>query len=403
MNHVLPKEYTETLKVLQDRNPSVGVEEVARTVRGELGAEICELFREFDQEAIAAASLAQVHRAVTVCGKEVAVKLQYPGLEAQVSKDLIGMRFLAGLVGKIFPEYQYTWLFPDFEETIGLELDFIQEGTNAERVARMFRHRDDVFVPAIHWKYSSRRVLTMDYVHGVKISDRTGIEERGMDSAAVAKTVTHTFGDMMFCHGFVHCDPHPGNLMVRPDPACVSKAAGGGKVKGKGFGIFMTRERSVPHQVALLDHGMYRRLDSGFRLTYSALWKALISKDDVLGKQCTAELGVDPEMYDALSLILTWRPATSTARVGQRITEEERLALKAKYKAILTPDNLNAFLERLPRDMLFVMRTSDLERALILILEEPRVSVSSLSLRALFAGCTFPTRKMPSPILPRLR
>ncbi|CAM9109096.1 unnamed protein product [Pylaiella littoralis] len=367
MNHVLPKEFTETLKVLQDRNPSVGVSEVARTVRAELGAEISELFREFDDDAIAAASLAQVvHRAVTIAGDEVAVKLQYPGLESQVQKDLLGMRFLAGLLGAVFPEYQYTWLFPEFEETIGLELDFVQEGTNAERVARMFRGNPSVFVPSIHWDLSSRRVLTMDFVHGVKISDREGIEKGGMDPKGVAGTVTRTFGDMIYCHGFLHCDPHPGNLMVRPRPHKGAKAEGAGAAGGSG-GIAATatpKPNSVAHQVVLLDHGMYRRLESDFRLTYSNLWKAFLTRDTALGERCAVELGVEAGLYDALSLILTWRPTTTTAGVGQRITEEERRALVAKYKVILSTDSLNAFLERLPRDMLFVMRTSDLVRSL---------------------------------------
>eukprot|EP00903_Cladosiphon_okamuranus_P008879 g8501.t1 len=357
MNHVLPKEFTETLKVLQDRNPSVGLSEVARTVRSELGAEISELFREFDHKAIAAASLAQVHRAVTMAGEEVAVKLQYPGLENQVEKDLLGMRFLAELLGAVFPEYQYTWLFPEFEESIGLELDFVQEGTNAERVARMFRGNANVFVPAIHWDLSSRRVLTMDFVHGVKISDKEGIEREGMDPAAVARTVTRTFGDMIYCHGFLHCDPHPGNLMVRPrHHSPPGKVAVGAERRPK--------PNSVAHQVVLLDHGMYRRLEPDFRLTYSRLWKAFVTRDTALGERCAVDLGVKPEMYDALSLILTWRPTSTTARVGQRITEEERQALVAKYKVILSTDSLNAFLERLPRDMLFAMRTSDLVRSL---------------------------------------
>eukprot|EP00752_Nemacystus_decipiens_P004907 g4466.t1 len=378
MNHVLPKEFTETLKVLQDRNPSVGLSEVARTVRSELGAEISELFREFDHKAIAAASLAQVHRAVTMTGEEVAVKLQYPGLESQVQKDLLGMRFLAELLGLVFPEYQYTWLFPEFEESIGLELDFVQEGTNAERVARMFRGNPNVFVPGIHWDLSSRRVLTMDFVHGLKISDKEGIEGEGMNPAEVAKTVTRTFGEMIYCHGFLHCDPHPGNLMVRPkyqplssfspSPSPSPSEGATGATEGDA-GRTRTEQRSpkpnsVAHQVVLLDHGMYRRLEPDFRLTYSRLWKAFMTRDTALGERCAVDLGVEPGMYDALSLILTWRPTSTTARVGQRITEEERQALVAKYKVILSSDSLNAFLERLPRDLLFVMRTSDLVRSL---------------------------------------
>ncbi|CAM9439664.1 unnamed protein product, partial [Ectocarpus sp. 8 AP-2014] len=144
-------------------------------------------------------------------------------------------------------------------------------------------------------------------------------------------------------------------------------------------------------QVVLLDHGMYRRLDPDFRLTYSKLWKAFMTRDTALGERCAVDLGVEPGLYDALSLILTWRPTSTTAR-GMRLALRKALlerggavstilrlrivystsradrvaldALVAKYKVILSHDSFNAFLERLPRDMLFVMRTSDLVRSL---------------------------------------
>ncbi|CAM9777957.1 unnamed protein product, partial [Hapterophycus canaliculatus] len=204
----------------------------------------------------------------------------------------------------------------------------------------------------------------MEFVHGLKISDREGIERGGMDPAGVARTVTRAFGDMIYCHGFLHCDPHPGNLMVRPLPCAGTKGGGKGVVsRGPAFAA-VAKRNSTAHQVVLLDHGMYRRLEPDFRVTYCKLWKAFMTRDTPLGEQCAVELGVEPGLYDALSLILTWRPTSTTARVGQRITEEERRALVAKYKVILSNDSLNAFLERLPRDMLFVMRTSDLVRSL---------------------------------------
>ncbi|CAN0072832.1 unnamed protein product, partial [Discosporangium mesarthrocarpum] len=258
--------------------------------------------------------LSQVHRAVTKSGKEVAVKLQYPGLEKQVEKDMKTMRLLAYLLGSYFPEYQYTWLFPEFEESISLELDFIQEGTNAERVSRMFRDRSDVTVPTIHWDYSTRRVLTMDFIRGLKITDRQGIEEQGMDPSEVAHTVTRTFGDMIHCHGFVHCDPHPGNLMVQVLPSGDDRGEGGSEaVQANGGREIGQSKGKVKHQVVVLDHGMYRRLDPGFRHTYCRLWKAFLTRDSQLGKTCAMEMGVEPHLYEALSLILTWRPANTTA------------------------------------------------------------------------------------------
>jgi aarF domain-containing kinase len=348
MNHIMPKPYTERLKVLQDRNPSVSLEEVRRAIRTELGADISELFKEFDEKAIAAASLAQVHRAVKMTGEEVAVKLQYPGLEQQVTRDMMTMRLLATAMGIVFPDYEYTWLFPEFEESIGLELDFIQEATNGERLSRMLSNRNDIVVPAIHWDYTTRRVLTMEYIHGTKITDVDNMKRQGIDPVRVAQTVGAAFGDMIFYHGFVHCDPHPGNLFVRPHPS-----SGKGRKRGR-----------TEHQVVLLDHGMVRRLDSKFRLTYCRLWKSFLTRDLKLGRQTAADLGLAPDMYDALSLIITWRPAVTRASLGKRVTEDERRALRDKYRKILSAESVNAFLEALPRDMLFVLRTGDLIRGL---------------------------------------
>eukprot|EP00611_Tribonema_gayanum_P025494 TRINITY_DN5810_c0_g1_i1.p1 TRINITY_DN5810_c0_g1~~TRINITY_DN5810_c0_g1_i1.p1 ORF type:complete len:579 (+),score=201.65 TRINITY_DN5810_c0_g1_i1:150-1886(+) len=352
MNHILPPEYTTTLSVLQDRNPSVPLEEVERTILRELGGSIADLFLEFDAKAIAAASLAQVHRAVTKTGEEVAVKLQYPGLEAQVTRDIETMRLLAQAMGTVFPEYEYTWLFPEFEETITLELDFVQEGVNSERVARMFKDRQDIAVPKVHWDYSTRRVMTMDFIHGIKITNRQAIEEAGLDPRQVAKTVASSFGEMIYYHGFLHCDPHPGNLMVREMPA----AKTGRKSR--------SAKKPKQHQVVLLDHGMYRRLEPDFRLAYCRLWKAFLTRDTKLGKQQAVILGLTPDEYDALSLFFFNDTATTETPMGTRITEEERARLREKYKGVVSAEAVNSFLERLPRDMLFVLRTSDLIRGL---------------------------------------
>jgi len=351
MNHVLPSQFTETLSVLQDKNPSVDIKEIEKTIESELGGPISNFFSEFDETAIAAASLAQVHRAVTKEGNEVAVKLQYPGLENDVLRDIWTMRLLARAMGYIFPEYEYTWLFPEFEDSIKLELDFIQEGLNSERVARMFEMEDKVHVPGIHWDYTTKYILTMDFIRGIKITDRKAIEFCKMDPKKVAETVTKAFGEMIYFHGFLHCDPHPGNLMVREMP----------KERQKLSRFF---RRCKEHQVVLLDHGMYRRLDPAFRLCYCNLWKAFLTRDHRLGVEQAKKLGLQESGYDFLSLILTWRPSTTSAPIDSRISEFERQKLKDMYKGLINSELINSFLESLPRDMLFVMRTGDLVRGI---------------------------------------
>lgn len=134
--------------------------------------------------------------------------------------------------------------------------------------------------------------------------------------------------------GSVHCDPHPGNLLARP-------MAGG---------------RNGDAQLVLLDHGMYRELQPAFRREYSRLWVSLLTRDHESGRRAAAALGVRSDDYDALSLLLTFRSSTSARALGVELSAHERAALRQRYAGVTVAD-LNAFLERLPRDMLFVMRT----------------------------------------------
>jgi aarF domain-containing kinase len=342
LNHLLPSIWTETLAQLQDNAASIPLSgPLEDMIHEELGAPISELFSEFDAVPIAAASLAQVHRAVVKeTGIEVAVKLQYPHLASQVVGDLWAMEVLASAVGYFFDDFHYGWLLPEFEETADMELDFNQEKKNSERMKNMLSERKDVHVPFIVSELSSRKILTMEYVRGVRIDDKEEMIKNGLVPLDVAATITSIFGEMIHCHGFVHCDPHPGNLMVRKNT---------NNEKG--------------HTLLLLDHGMYRRLEPSFRHLYCQLWKALLTQDIKLGKRTASELGIGEIGFETLSLALTFRSSTSKARVGNRMTRAERKELKGKFKGISAGD-INRLMESLPRDMLFVLRTNDIIRSL---------------------------------------
>ena len=186
MNHVLPPAYTEVLAVLQDRAAYRPLDEVRRVIEGELGAGALEsCFIEFSPEPVASASLAQVHKAVTRDGREVAVKVQYPGLERQVTVDMFTVRLLVNLLGRAFPGFEFSWMLPEFEDSLKLELDFRQEARNGERVAAMFAAQPDVHVPAVLHNLTSRRLLTMKYVNGVKPTDKQGLAGLGVEPKQV--------------------------------------------------------------------------------------------------------------------------------------------------------------------------------------------------------------------------
>lgn len=333
MNHVLPPQYTTVLAACQDRAEAVGIEAVRGVVETELGATLETLFESFDAEPIAAASLAQVHRAVAAGMGEVAVKVQNPHLRQQVDADLRTLRVLAWLVECAFPGYTYSWLLPEFERSMREELDFKHEAANTARVAADFAAMPQVYVPRVLPELSGGRVLTMEFVHGAKLSDGEALAALHLEPTEVATLLISTFAQMIFASGFVHCDPHPGNLLARQMPGGVARP-----------------------QLVLLDHGMYRRLDPNFRRSYCELWHALLTHDHASGRIAARALGVHDADYETLSLLLTFRTPTARTALGTRMDPQERKRVRTRLRAT-TADEVSAFLERLPRDMLFVMRT----------------------------------------------
>ena len=344
LTHILPVEWTETLASLQDRAPSRPWAEVKRVFEEELGVAPESVFSEVDEQPVAAASLAQVHRCVLrESGEEVAVKIQYPDLKWVALSDLASLKVFFFIIEKAFPAYGYLWLFPEFEASVRNELNFLQEARNGQRVAAMFVRDARVHVPAVLTRLTSRRVLTMEFVRGVKPTDLAGVRALGVEPRELARAVSAFFGAQVHVHGFVHCDPHAGNLLVRRSPR-----------DGRG-------------QLVVLDHGMYRRLSPRFRAGYCRLWKALLTRDDALGARACAELGVAPAAYEVLSLMLLQRSASSSAGLGARISREEVARLKEKY-ADTSAQKINDFMQTLPRDLLFVSRNTNMVRGLNLAL-----------------------------------
>jgi len=357
LNHILPSVWTETLVTLQDSAASMSLVEdgLQLMIENELDAPLHELFSEFDKVPIAAASLAQVHRAVLKSnGDEVAVKVQYPHLGVQVVGDLWAMEVLSAVVGFFFPDFNLGWLLPEFEETADMELDFVQELKNNQRIAAMLAGRCDVYVPYAIEKYSSRKVLTMEFVRGLRVDDVHGIKMAELAPLDIANTITSVFGEMIYCHGFIHCDPHPGNLLIRRKTKARKDSWRWWKWW---FGS------SCEYELLLLDHGMYRRLEPAFRRAHCRLWKALLTQDIILGQACAKELNIDPIAVETISMMLTLRTPTSITRAGDRISSSEKSQLKKKYKNA-TAGDINRFIESLPRDLLFILRTNDIVRSL---------------------------------------
>ena len=267
---VLPDAYVEVLSVLQDEVPPETFENVRAHVERELGKPLEEIFSEFSREPVASASLAQVHRAVLHDGRVCAVKVQYPGIEKIVDIDLANMTFFIGVLNKLDRSMDYRFVAEEMRKHIPLELDFINEGHNAERIAADFANVEDIVVPEIYWEYTTRRVLTMEYIDGVKITDYEGLRRIGVDTTDVAKILVFAFAEMIVKFGFFHADPHPGNLMVLPGPKLV-----------------------------LIDFGQAKELEPAFKQVLVRFTRTLLNGDNAAMGMAFRDLGFRTKRDDA--------------------------------------------------------------------------------------------------------
>jgi len=248
---VLPREYVEVLSRLQDRVPPKPYAVVQRVVERELGRPLDALFRRFSPQPIASASLAQVHEAELPDGRRVAVKVQYPEIPGLVSSDLSNLRFLFRAVGVIERDFDLMPLLDEISSYVPRELDFVNEGRNAETAARIFAGRDDLRVPSIHWELTTPRVLVMEFMPGIKITDVEALRAAGVDTDRVAQSLVESYCLQILRHGFFHADPHPGNLLVQPEGP----------------------------RLVFLDFGLAKDLPPGFRAGVVAFAAALLRDD----------------------------------------------------------------------------------------------------------------------------
>jgi ubiquinone biosynthesis protein len=217
---VLPQAYIDALASLQEHGPEVPRHLVDATIRGELGKPVEELFATFEQKPVAAASLAQVHRATLHDGTVVAVKVQRPDLDRLVGRDLDAMQAGMGWLYRLLPRrMQRTNLrafLAEFRRYTLRELDFSQEGRVVERLRANFQNRDDVKFPAVHWSHSSQRVLTMSWVQGLRLYEAVKTLDAGAKQRLVTRLVDVML-QMFVSDGLFHADLHPGNIFFHPD------------------------------------------------------------------------------------------------------------------------------------------------------------------------------------------
>jgi len=221
---IFPSDVVEELKKLQDSVPPFSFSEVRSVIEDEFEEKLENIYKEFDEKPVAAASISQVHRARLNSGKPVAVKVQRPGIERTINLDINILKDLAGFIdhhtqyGKL---YDCSGMVLEFENTIKNELDFTKEAENAETFKQNFSQDEGITVPGVKWIYTTKRVLTMEYIEGIRVDDYHALDQSGIERRVLAKKLATSICNQILRDGFFHADPHPGNIQVLSDGTIV--------------------------------------------------------------------------------------------------------------------------------------------------------------------------------------
>jgi ubiquinone biosynthesis protein len=217
---LIPPDYIEELQKLQDKVPPFAYDQVEQIIKRELGADISKIFKSFEQKAFAAASLGQVHQARLEDGDKAVVKVQRPDIEKTIETDLDILFHIARLTEKHIPAsrlYDPVGIVEEFAKAIRFELDYGTEGRNAERFRKNFEDDKRIYTPKIYWEFSSKRILTMELIEGIKINSIEELDKAGYDRKKIAENGAKAFMKQILIDGFFHADPHPGNILVMKD------------------------------------------------------------------------------------------------------------------------------------------------------------------------------------------
>ncbi|MHC0552560.1 ABC1 kinase family protein [Salinicoccus sp. CNSTN-B1] len=266
---LLPEDIIEELSKLQSDVPSFPYDEAKEIIEHSLGAEMDDIFLEFEQEAIGSASIGQVHKARLVTGEAVAVKVQRPNIEKIIRNDLEILQQLALIAESRMEwarQYQLVDMMKEFSKSIINELDYTIEGRNADKIGKQFKDDEVVHIPEVYWDVTTKDVLVMEFIEGIQIGDLDSLAAEGYSNEVLAERLTHAIFHQILIEGFFHGDPHPGNITVMD----------GGVI---GF----------------LDFGMVGKMTREMKSIYGSLLIAMMKKDADGVVRAITRMGVVPD------------------------------------------------------------------------------------------------------------
>ncbi|GAB4484327.1 MAG: AarF/ABC1/UbiB kinase family protein [Thermodesulfovibrionales bacterium] len=269
---LITRQYADEFKKLQDRVPPFPTSDAIRIIEEELGFSLNEVFSEFAQEPIAAASIAQVYHGRLLDGSDVVVKVQRPHIREQLDTDINILAAIANLLEKYVPESAFfnpTGIVEEFSRTVRKEIDFLEEARSCNRFRKNFEGSPDIHIPRVFNEYTTDKLIVLEKIDGVRIDDISGIQKLGLDRVRLAKAGVNAYFKMILDDGFFHADPHAGNIFAMPDG-----------------------------RIGFMDFGMVGRVSPELRETLANTFLALIQRDfDSLIDQYI-ELGLVPDHLD---------------------------------------------------------------------------------------------------------
>lgn len=248
---LIPEQIANELRELQDSVTPINPAVIKSVIRQELGAPVGDIFADFDEQCLAAASIAQAHRAVLKTGEEVVIKVRRPDIETVVSTDIEILWDLAALVEKRYSwakKFQISDIVEEFSLAIRNEMDYFREGRNTEKLYNYFASNENIIIPKVYWDYSTNKLLTLEYINGAKYADLIASVPEGIDKKIISERLVRSFLDQALVVGVFHGDPHPGNLFFFP----------GNKIGYIDFGQVGTLNEEMKHNFASLIIGLMR-------------------------------------------------------------------------------------------------------------------------------------------------